>query len=90
LTKSEIELSSLHEQPYPSASQDRDPPFRRSHPYGKGREKISSAKNPRNPLKSLDSDERIQANPRKSNSERADPRTWFAAFPWRAVARGLY
>ena len=35
---------------------------------GKGREKNSCWKNPRNPLKSLDSNERIQGNPRKSNT----------------------
>jgi hypothetical protein len=32
------------------------------------REKICATKNPCKPLKSLDSDERIQGNPRKSNS----------------------
>jgi hypothetical protein len=36
-------------------------------PAAKGREKFSSGKKSRNPLKSLDSDERIQGNPRKSN-----------------------
>jgi hypothetical protein len=35
--------------------------------YGRGAEKNSSQKMPRNPLKSLDSDERIQGNPSKSN-----------------------
>jgi hypothetical protein len=35
---------------------------------GKGGRKILPAKTPRNPLKRLDSDERIQGNPRKSNS----------------------
>jgi len=37
-------------------------------PPGEGREKKSSRQKPRNPLKSLDSDERIQENPRKSNA----------------------
>jgi hypothetical protein len=35
---------------------------------GKGRENFSLAKNARNPLISLDSNERIQGNPRKSNA----------------------
>jgi hypothetical protein len=35
---------------------------------GKGRENFSLAKNSRNPLISLDLDERIQGNPRKSNA----------------------
>jgi hypothetical protein len=44
-------------------------------PMAKGREKFLSAKIPRNLLKSLDSDERIQGNPRKSNT------------PWRAFSQ---
>jgi hypothetical protein len=35
---------------------------------GKSDEKISFATNPRNPLKSLDSDERIQGNPSESKA----------------------
>jgi hypothetical protein len=43
-------------------------PFRRfERPGGKRVTKIFSAKIPRNPLISLDSDERIQGNPRKNN-----------------------
>jgi hypothetical protein len=34
----------------------------------KGRGKFSCRRNPRNPLISLDSDERIQGNPRKSKA----------------------
>ena len=36
---------------------------------GRGHEKFSFRKNPRNSLKSLDSDERIQGNPRKTNPD---------------------
>src|ERR1700733_9077613 len=36
----------------------------------KGARNFLSAKKPRNPLKSLDSDERIQGNPRKSNAQK--------------------
>src|ERR1700744_5186001 len=39
------------------------------------REKILLAKRPRNPLKSLDSDERIQGNPRKSNTDQRSLRS---------------
>jgi hypothetical protein len=35
-------------------------------------QKNSSRKNPRNPLKSLASDERIQGNPRKSNPQKQE------------------
>jgi hypothetical protein len=41
-------------------------PSRRFFPPGEGARKIISRFIPRNPLKSLDSDERIQENPRKS------------------------
>jgi hypothetical protein len=44
-------------------------------PMAKGREKFLSAKILRNPLISLDSDDRIQGNPRKSNT------------PWRAFSQ---
>jgi hypothetical protein len=42
-------------------------PFRRFERYGKGLRKKLSRFKPRNLLKSLDSDERIQANPRQSD-----------------------
>jgi hypothetical protein len=37
---------------------------------GKGGRKIFRTKTPHNPLKSLDSDERIQGNPRKSKAQK--------------------
>ena len=69
-TKSEIKLSSSHERLRlfrmvsivgfrPGGSKARQ----------KSAEKIFAAKIPRNPLKSLDSDERIQGNPRKSKAQ---------------------
>jgi hypothetical protein len=59
--KSETKLSLRHEQSCPPHGLGRRLPSRPSTP---GRlEKNHSAKNPRNPLKSLDSDERIQGNP---------------------------
>ena len=50
-----------------SACQEHWRPFRRSHAARRARE-IFFALEPRNPLKSLDSDERIQGNPRESNT----------------------
>src|SRR5208283_1516910 len=47
---------------------DRGPPFRRRSRDDKAPRKIVPASMPRNPLKRLDSDERIQGNPRKSNA----------------------
>src|ERR1700722_13190877 len=51
-------------------AKDRVLPSRRPLNAGERREKFSSRKKPRNPLKSLDSDERIQGNPRKSNAQK--------------------
>ena len=53
--------------PAPSACQDRGFAPPRIRTPGKRARKNFSAKIPRNPLISLDSDERIQGNPRKSN-----------------------
>jgi hypothetical protein len=44
-------------------------PFRRLEPHGKSAAKSFCSIYPRNPLISLDSDERIQGNPRKSNPQ---------------------
>src|ERR1700728_2010284 len=51
---------------------DRRRPFRAPIATEKGASKIHLAKIPRNPLISLDSDERIQGNPRKSNAPNRD------------------
>jgi hypothetical protein len=45
-------------------------------PRANGREKFLSAKIPRNPLKMLDSDERIQGNPSFSNPHDGRQRGW--------------
>jgi hypothetical protein len=66
--KSEIELSSAHEQFGASACQRRQASASAPPTLGKTAQKNLLAKIHRNPLKSLDSDERIQGNPRKSNS----------------------
>jgi hypothetical protein len=63
-----VKLAS-HEQCCPSACPDRSLPSGGSHAADKGARNICPAKNPRNPLISLDSDERIQGNPRKSNPQ---------------------
>ena len=60
LQKIRNRLSLAHEQSCLSACQDRWLPSQRQ---GKGLRKIFPAKGSRNPLKSLDSDERIQGNP---------------------------
>jgi hypothetical protein len=52
---------------------DRKLPFRRCERHGESGEKKVSSFKLRNPLKSLDSDERIQGNPRKSNPSRTGP-----------------
>jgi hypothetical protein len=68
--KSEIGLSLRHDQSVPF--RQAKIVGRRSHGSGagaKGREKFLSAKIPRNPLKMLDSDERIQGNPSLSNPQ---------------------
>jgi hypothetical protein len=68
--KSEIELSLRHDQSVPFRKTKIV--ARRSHGSGagaKGREKFLSAKILRNPLKRLDSDERIQGNPSLSNPQ---------------------
>jgi hypothetical protein len=66
--KSEIKLSSPHEQVCLSYGNAASSAGRFECPRGKGREKISSARIPCNPLISLDQDERIQGNPRETNS----------------------
>ena len=65
--KSEIKLSLPHEQSIPSACRILGPPFRRRFRDDKSARKNLLLKISCNPLISLDSDERIQGNPRKSN-----------------------
>jgi hypothetical protein len=65
--KSEIKLSLPHEQSIPSACRILGPPFRRRFRDEKSARKNLLLKISCNPLISLDSDERIQGNPRKSN-----------------------
>jgi hypothetical protein len=67
--KSETRLSLSHDQSCASDGLDRTLPSRRHLAPGKASRKILLAKNPRNPLKSLVSGERIQGNPRKSNPQ---------------------
>jgi hypothetical protein len=69
--KSETRLSLTDEHSYVSAWPR--PPARVAAPLNrreKAARKIRSAKIPRNPLKSLNSDERIQGNPRESNPQK--------------------
>ena len=69
--KSENELSSSHEQSCASACpRTAGASLDASAAAAKGREKFLSAKIPRNPLKRLDSDERIQGNPSFSNPQK--------------------
>jgi hypothetical protein len=56
-------LSWRHEQFRPSAGRDRGLPFGASQREGKARDKTFPRFGPLNPLKSIDSDERIQGNP---------------------------
>src|ERR1700722_4217973 len=56
---------------------------------GKGGRKILPAKTPRNPLKSLDSDERIQGNPRKSKAQKRDLQTETRRAPRKPKRRRL-
>jgi hypothetical protein len=65
--KSENRLGCPMDNPALPLSLDRVLPFRRLEPHGKSAEKNFCSLCPRNPLISLDSDERIQGNPRKSN-----------------------
>jgi hypothetical protein len=67
--KSEIEVRSSHEKVYPFAFQKLGLATLHRNSQGKSARKISRARISRNPLISLDSDERIQGNPRKSNPE---------------------
>ena len=66
--KSEIRLSLPHEQSCASAWPRPQAPVPALRTPGKRAEKKYSRFKLRNPLKSLDSDERIQGNPRKSNA----------------------
>ena len=69
--KSEAKLSSSHERSCPSACPDRWRTSRRRRRLrAKGRAKFFPAKIPRNPLKRLVSDERIQGNPSFSNPQK--------------------
>jgi hypothetical protein len=68
--KSENRLSSSHEQFCPSAWPRPQAPVAAPLNARGRRAKIFFAKTPRNPLKSLDSDERIQGNPRESNPQK--------------------
>src|SRR5258708_33071990 len=65
--KSEIALSCAYEKSRPFACKDRPLRFRAADVGAQTALKNLSAKIQRNPLISLDSDERIQGNPRKSN-----------------------
>jgi hypothetical protein len=67
--KSEIKLSLPYEQPCVFAFQDRCSRLRDANFGEKGQGKIFSEKIQRKPLISLDSEERIQGNPRKSNGQ---------------------
>jgi hypothetical protein len=55
--------------PSPSAGQNRGLPFHRTGAGEKGARNLVQAKIQRNPLKTLDSDERIQGNPSLSNPQ---------------------
>jgi hypothetical protein len=74
--KSEAPVSSPHEQ-FRASVWPRPPlPSRRlAAPWEKAARKILPTKTPRNPLKSLDSDERIQGNPRKSKAQKRSLQT---------------
>jgi hypothetical protein len=65
--KSETGLSLTNEQFCVSSCCDRSRPFRGFCRCGKGRKNFIFSKIPHNPLKRLDSDERIQGNPSLSN-----------------------
>jgi hypothetical protein len=66
--KTEFNISSRHDESCPSAGRDCEFPVpRRQLLRAKGLRKKRVSFMLRNPLKSLDSDERIQGNPRKSN-----------------------
>jgi hypothetical protein len=67
--KSEIKLSSPHEQSILSACRIVGPPFRRLFRDDTSARKKRILKISHNPLISLDSDEKIQGNPRKSNPQ---------------------
>jgi hypothetical protein len=68
--KLEIRLSLPHEQSWVSAWPRPQLPFRWVLPRGAGRKKYLSRHKSRNPLKSLDSDERIQGNPSESKAQK--------------------
>src|SRR5579872_2804947 len=67
--KSEGELSSPYEKSYLSATVRPRPPSPTLLMRRKGAKNFCARKGPHKPLKSLDSDERIQVNPRESNSQ---------------------
>jgi hypothetical protein len=68
--KSETKLGLPYEQSCAFALQDRWSPLRDANAGEKGTKKKPPAKIPYNPLISLDSDERIQGNPNKSNGHK--------------------
>jgi hypothetical protein len=67
--KSEIEVSLPHEQSVLFGMAHGGPPFQRRFRYDKSARKNYPLKISCNPLISIDSDERIQGNPRKSNPQ---------------------
>jgi hypothetical protein len=71
--KSEDRLNLPHEQSCPPVCPRPWEPVPRAPLAGKGREEFYLRKRPRNPLISLDSDERIQGNSRKSNPHKPGP-----------------